>query len=116
LYPVATLALCRVGWLDAWVVFPLIKGDNPMTYDSAPRPGEDYPSCPIILPADGDDLLRLIAIGPSSAVEYCRLALHHYRFAEANDWSQPLPGVSPETIRVVDPRHVMRILTKRVRR
>ena len=87
-----------------------------MTYDPAPRPGEDNPACPIILPADGDDLLRLIAIGPPHSVEYCRLALHHYRFAEANDWSQPLRGVNPATIRVVDPRHVMRILTKRVRR
>ena len=87
-----------------------------MTYDPAPRPGEDHPVCPIILPGNDDDLLRLIAIGPPHAVEYCRLALHHYHFAEANDWSQPLPGASPETIRVVDPRHVMRILTKRVRR
>jgi len=52
-----------------------------MTYDSAPRPGEDSPSCPIILPGGGDDLQQLIAIGPPSAVEYCRLALHHYQFA-----------------------------------
>ncbi len=88
-----------------------------MTYDSFnPRDREGGSSCPIILPGDGDDVLRLIAIGPPYAVENCRLALHRYGFAEANDWSQPLPGASPETIRVVDPRHVMRILTKRVRR
>ncbi|MGF1514063.1 MAG: hypothetical protein ACFB5Z_10265 [Elainellaceae cyanobacterium] len=85
-----------------------------MTYDFDPRPGEGSPSCPLILPGEGDDVLRLIAIGPPHSVEYCRLALHRNGFAEANDWSLPLPGVTPETIRVVDPRHVMRILTKRV--
>lgn len=66
--------------------------------------------------SDGHDTLRLIAIGPPQAVENCRFQLHHLGYAEANDWSHPMPGVTTDSLRIVNPSHVMRILTKRIPR
>ncbi len=90
-----------------------------MTYDPSPRPesleAQDTP--PARPDGDrpsggGDDTLWLIAIGTRRAVDHCRLELHHRGYAEANDWSPPLPGAKPEAIRILDAKHVMRVLVK----
>ena len=89
-----------------------------MTYESSPRDrSEADPARPCTSgDTDSYDEVQLIAVGPPRAVEFCRLHLHHLGFAEANDWSQPMPGIGPEAIRIPDPNKVMRVLTKRVPR
>ena len=52
------------------------------------------------------DILRVLAIGSSEAVNDCVMTLFRLGYARPEDWSRPLPTVNPG--------EVMRILTKRV--
>ena len=81
-----------------------------MTYDQPPETREaDFAYGRVGFPeegTEGDDILKLIAVGSLRAVNTCRHRLHQLGYAEPKEWSAPLPAASPGK--------VMRILTKRL--
>ena len=66
-----------------------------------PWPGGDQPG-----ENSGHHTLRVIAIGHPFAVQNHIHSMHHYGYAEPNDWTKSVPTGHPNEI--------MRILAKRI--
>lgn len=56
--------------------------------------------------SDGADILRVIAIGSLTAVNYHVMQMYQLGYAQPHEWSRPLP--------ITNSNEVMRILTKRI--
>ena len=60
-------------------------------------------------PAPQREPIKIILIGSRAGVNSIVHLLHHLRFAEIFEWTDPLKA--PESL-AVDPQHIMRLATK----